>query len=407
MDFLTRRVFSYFLCLVSILWLTVFSFPSHPGNYQPISLPNTTEIRGVWLTNVASGVLFVPWGINRAIQQLSTLNFNTIYPVAWNRGNTFYKSKVAQKIIGSDADPLLNLMHGGQDVLAKIIQQAKKQNLHVIPWFEYGFMTPPNSALAKRYPDWLTMGKEGIKATNEVPLEELNDNSTHKQAWLNPLHPEVQDFILNLILEVVTRYEVDGIQLDDHFGMPVEFGYDAFTVDLYRREHQGKSPPNDPFNPVWMRWRADKITAFMAEIYENVKLIKPNAIVSLSPNSQSFAYKKYLQNWESWVRQGLVDELILQVYRNNQSSFIAELEQPAVKFARNHIPVGIGILTGTTKTPVNIAQIKTQVQTARDRTFDGISFFYWESLWGSITPEPPQKRQKVFQGMFAAKAIRP
>ncbi|MCG6136778.1 MAG: family 10 glycosylhydrolase [Nostoc sp. LLA-1] len=407
MNFLTRHVFSYFFCLGLILYLSVFSFPSLPVYYQKASLSSTTEIRGVWLTNVASGVLFVPWGINRALNQLSALNFNTIYPVVWNRGHTFYKSRVAKKAIGSDAEPLLNLMHGGQDVLTKIVQLAKPRNLSVIPWFEYGFMTPPNSKLAKRYPDWLTMGKEGIKSTNEIPLEEINDNSVHRQAWLNPLHPEVQEFILGLIVEVVSRYEVDGIQLDDHFGMPVQLGYDAFTGDLYRREHQGKSPPSDPFNPRWMRWRADKITAFMAEIYQSVKAIKPNAIISLSPNSQSFAYKYYLQDWESWIRKGLIDELILQVYRNNQNSFITELEQPAVKFARTRIPVGIGILTGTSKTPVKITQIQTQVETVRDRSFPGISFFYWESLWGSITPEAPRQRHQVFQKLFAGKAIRP
>ncbi|YAF96855.1 MAG: glycoside hydrolase family 10 protein [Nodularia sp. CChRGM 3473] len=406
MNWLTRRGFFNLLCLGLIICYVIISFPSQPVPYQHKSLPTTTEIRGVWLTNVASGVMFVPWGLNRAINQLSALKFNTIYPVVWNRGNTFYKSTVAKKITGSDADPLLNLMHGGQDVLTKIIKLAKPQSLSIIPWFEYGFMTPLNSSLAKRYPDWLTMGKDGKKSTNEI-LEEINENLTRQQAWLNPLHPEVQEFILQLIEEVVSRYDVDGIQLDDHFGMPVKFGYDAFTVDLYRRENQGKSPPSDPFDSRWMRWRANKITDFMAKIHENVKAIKPNIIISLSPNSQSFAYKYYLQDWESWVRRGLVDELILQVYRNNQNSFLTELEQPAVKFARTRIPVGIGILTGTSQTPVNIAQIKKQVKMVRDRNFPGVSFFYWESLWGSITPEPAQQRLRVFQELFVGKAIRP
>ncbi|AHJ31192.1 glycoside hydrolase family 10 protein [Nodularia spumigena CS-584] len=407
MNLLPKRGFIYLLCLGLMLYLIIVSFPSRPAFQQQKNLPTTTEIRGVWLTNVASGVLFLPWGINRAVNQLSALNFNTIYPVVWNRGNTFYKSSIAKIVTGSDADPIVNLMHGGQDVLKKIIQLAKPQGLSVIPWFEYGFMTPPNSQLAQRYPGWLTMGQEGIKSSTEVPLEEVNDNSAHQQAWLNPLHPGVREFILALIVEVVSYYDVDGIQLDDHFGMPVKFGYDAFTVDLYRQEHQGQSPPSDPFNPSWMRWRANKITDFMAEIYQSVKAIKPDAIISLSPNSQSFSYKYYLQDWETWVRKGLVDELILQVYRNNQSSFMTELEQPSVRFARSRIPVGIGILTGTSKTPVSITQIKQQVQTVRDRSFPGVSFFYWESLWGSITPESPQLRRNVFQNLFAGRAMRP
>jgi uncharacterized lipoprotein YddW (UPF0748 family) len=156
-----------------------------------------------------------------------------------------------------------------------------------------------------------------------------------------------------------------------------------------------------------MRWRADKITDFMAEIYQAVKAVKPKARISLSPNSQAFAYKYYLQDWESWVKKGLVDELILQVYRNDKSSFIAQLEQPAIELARSLIPVGIGVSTGTTYNPVPIAKIREQVQIVRDRNFSGVSFFYWESLWSYITPESPQQRRKAFLDIFNAKASRP
>ncbi|MDZ8186605.1 MAG: glycoside hydrolase family 10 protein [Nostoc sp. ChiSLP02] len=399
MNQVARRFFSYLLCLGLVIAITFFSHSSTPVYSQKTSAL-TTEIRGVWLTNVASGVLFVPWGINRAVNQLSALNFNTIYPVIWNRGHTFYHSTVAKMTTGSDTQPLLKFMHGGQDVLAKIVRLAKNKDLRVIPWFEYGFMTPHYSELARRYPDWLTMGQEGINSIQDTPPEEIDNGLVNKQAWLNPLHPQVQEFIQGLIVEVVKNYDVDGIQLDDHFGMPVQFGYDRFTIELYQQEHQGKNPPSNPFNPEWMRWRADKITDFMAEIYQAVKAVNPKAKISLSPNYHAFAYKYYLQDWEDWVKKGLADELILQVYRSDKNSFIAQLEQPSVKLAQSLIPVGIGILTGTVHNPVKIPQIKAQVQVVRDRNFDGISFFYWESLWGYIVPESPQHRRKAFLDMF-------
>jgi uncharacterized lipoprotein YddW (UPF0748 family) len=200
---------------------------------------------------------------------------------------------------------------------------------------------------------------------------------------------------------------VAGIQVDDHFGMPVQFGYDSFTVKLYQKEHLGKSPPTDPFDADWMRWRANKITDFMVKINQNVHKIKPQAKISLSPNSQYFSYKYYLQDWESWVNKGLVDELILQVYRDDNKSFIAEIEKPAVKLAMNKIPVSIGISTGTLVSPVDIKSIQEKVQIVRDRKFFGFSFFYWESLWGYISPESPQKRRKAFLEMFANKAVKP
>ncbi len=326
--------------------------------------------------------------------------------MVWNRGHTFYKSAVAEMTTGSDTQPFLNFMHGGQDVLTKIVTLAKKKDLRVIPWFEYGFMTPHYSQLARRYPDWLTIGQEGIKSIQDAPPEEIDNSLVSKLAWLNPLHPQVQEFIRGLILEVVRDYDVDGIQIDDHFGMPVQFGYDRFTIELYQQEHQGKSPPIDPFNSEWMRWRADKITDFMAELYQAVKAVKPKVKISLSPNYQAFAYKYYLQDWENWVKKGLVNELILQVYRNDKSSFIAQLEQPSVKLAQSLIPVQIGISTGTVRNPVKMAQVREQVQAVRDRNFNGISFFYWESLWGYIVPESPQQRRKAFFEMFNARTVR-
>ncbi|MEA5604367.1 glycoside hydrolase family 10 protein [Nostoc sp. UHCC 0252] len=404
MNRVVRRYIYYLLCLGLAVILTVSSISSLPVYSQKIS-PLTTEIRGVWITNVASGVLFVPWGINRAINQLSSLNFNTIYPVVWNRGHTFYKSAVAQMTTGSDSQPFLKFMHGGQDVLTKIVTLAKNKDLRVIPWFEYGFMTPHYSQLARRYPDWLTIGQESV-SISDVPPEEIDNSLVNKLAWLNPLHPQVQEFIQGLILEVVRNYDVDGIQFDDHFGMPVQFGYDRFTIELYQQEHQGKSPPVNPSDSEWMRWRADKITDFMAEIYQAVKAVKPKAKISLSPNYQAFAYKYYLQDWENWVKKGLVDELILQVYRNDKSSFVAQLELPSIKLVQSLIPVGIGISTGTARNPVKMAQIREQVQVVRDRNFDGISFFYWESLWGYIVPESPQQRRKAFFEMFNARTVR-
>ncbi|WP_353930733.1 glycoside hydrolase family 10 protein [Okeanomitos corallinicola TIOX110] len=407
MNRVINRYFSLLIWVAFVFSLTIFPIYS-TSVYSPKTSSLTTEVRGVWLTNVASGVLFVPWGVERAISQLAALNFNTIYPVVWNRGFTFYKSNFAKRVTGIKTQPFLDFMNGGNDVLNRIVRLAKNHEMSVIPWFEYGFMTPPNSALAKLHPEWLTSGQKGINSVNENLPEEINNNGVfHKQLWLNPLHPQVQEFILGLILEVVKNYDVDGIQVDDHFGMPVQFGYDTFTVNLYQKEHLGKNPPADNFNVEWMRWRANKLTDFMVRINQTVKKIKPDAKISLSPNSQYFSYKYYLQDWENWVNKELIDELILQVYRDDKRSFIAEIEKPAVKLAMSKIPVSIGISTGTLVSPVDIASIQEKVQLVRKHKFLGVSFFYWESLWGYISPESPQKRRNAFLEMFANKAVKP
>ena len=386
-----QRRFRVFLALglvFSIVLLVAKSIVFSPSLARSQTPTKITEIRGVWLTNVASGVLFSPWGINRAIAQLSKLNFNTVYPVVWNRGHTFYPSRVATQ------EPLLAIMRLNGDVLEEIVQQGHRQGLRVIPWFEYGFMTTIHSELARRHPSWITQG-----------LTQKSDPENPQLLWLNPLHPEVQQLILDLIKEVVSQYDVDGIQLDDHFGMPVELGYDPYTIERYQQEHYGNPPPNSPLNSEWMRWRANKISEFMGEIVQTVKSIKPDCIISLSPNPQAFAYQHYLQDWQTWVQQGWVDELVLQVYRDELSRFTAELNQPAVRMARRTIPVSIGILTGTLGDPIPFEQIQAQVEAVRDRAFDGVSFFYWETLWSYLTPESPQQRRQGFRELFPYPAI--
>ncbi|GAB4281378.1 MAG: family 10 glycosylhydrolase [Oscillatoriaceae cyanobacterium] len=397
------------------LWMQeVAIFPDMSGA-MPTPIPAASEIRGVWITNVASGVLFSPWGINRALKQLSALNFNTVYPVVWNRGHTFYPSQVAEKVTGRVQEPMLTLMRGGGDVLEEIINVGHQQKLRVIPWFEYGFMAPKNSTLTKRHPEWISQPRSiknyknpGNKLEPELNFSQVNipnfirDRLIRQQVWLNPFHPKVQQLILNLILEVVRRYDVDGIQLDDHFGLPVELGYDEFTVELYRREHGGKFPPDNPKDEEWMFWRSQKINLFMQKIFTSVKAIKPECLISLSPNSYEFSYGKYLQDWLTWVNRGWVEELLLQVYRDDAKSFANSLSATAVQIAAEKIPVGVGILTGTLTHPVPVEQIQEQVQLVRDRQFDGVSFFYWETLWSYLTPDAPGQRRQAFKQLFSS-----
>ncbi len=398
----------YLLCLgIAALFISLLQplTASHPTT--------TTEIRGVWLTNFGGAAPFFPRGINRALHQLAILNFNTVYPVVWNRGHTFYPSAVAKKATGRSQPTLLWMLNLGRDNLAKIAQQGKRQGLRIIPWFEYGFMTPANSELAKRHPNWLTYRYNGTKILkDDWNPQDVSDRNAKgqlprrraiiQQVWLNPLHPEVQQFILNLLVEVVTNYDITGIQLDDRFSLPVEFGYDPFTVKLYQQEHQGKNPPANYLDAQWRRWRANKMTDFMQRVFQAVKTVKPDCLVSLSPNPQYFAYSAYLQDWQTWVQRGLVDELVCQVYRNDLQTFMAELSQPALVMARHQIPVGIGILTGSWRHPIAISQIQQQVKVVRERGFAGVSFFYWESLWGYITPESPQKRKAAFKSLFSS-----
>jgi uncharacterized lipoprotein YddW (UPF0748 family) len=275
-------------------------------------------------------------------------------------------------------------------MLKEIVRDGHKQGLKVIPWFEFGFMAPADSLLAKNRPAWLTNRRDGTKIVKE---------GTHNRVWLNPFRPDVQQFIQDLIVEIVKNYDIDGIQFDDHFGLPSELGYDAYTTALYKKEHKGKLPTADFKNPEWVSWRANKITDFMKRVFVAIKANKKDCIVSVAPNPQRFSYEYFLADWQKWERMGIVEDLVLQVYRNDLNVFISELEYPEVKQAQSHIPVSIGILTGLKNRTVPMEQIKTQIEKVRERKFAGVSFFFYETLW-NMSQEKPQQRQQTWQKIF-------
>ncbi|MBK4730408.1 family 10 glycosylhydrolase [Oxynema sp. CENA135] len=370
-----------------------------------VAIVPETELRGVWITNIDSEVLFSKENLTAAMERLAALNFNTVYPTVWNWGYTLYPSDVAKAVTGRSVrlvtpidehlDP--DLGAGDRDMLREMVAEGKRLGLRVIPWFEFGFMAPADSELARRKPEWITERLDGTQEKME---------GIHSRVWLNPFHPEVQQFITDLIVEIIENYEVAGIQLDDHLGLPSEFGYDDYTVALYKREHDGNPPPEDPKDPDWLRWRADKITEYKDRLFRAIKRANPDAIVSLSPNPQRFSYREFLADWETWERQGLVEEIILQVYRDDNRVYATELENPEVETARTHVPFAIGILTGLKGRPVEGDRIAEQVQIAREKGFAGVSFFFYESMW-KWSEQSAEQRQVLFESLFPEPATIP
>lgn len=367
---LRRRVWLLFIFFCWSLCCTIW----------PVQAQNSALIRGVWLTTNDLPILRDRPRLAATLNDLQRLNFNTLYPVVWNSGYVSFPSATARNL---GIQPFVLRGIQDYDILWELTQQAHCRNLLVIPWFEFGFMVPETSELALAHPDWLTQGVNGqttrLTAAGEV-------------AWMNPFHPQVQEFLTNIVLEVLRQYPVDGVQFDDHLSLPVEFGYDDYTRALYQQETQ-KPVPDNPRDPDWMRWRADKLTAFVQRLRQRVKQEFPNAIFSVSPTTLPTAYQTFLQDWPQWVALGLLDEVVVQVYRYNLPSFVQQLTQPEILHAQTKIPTAVGVLTGLRTNPVPIELVDAKVEAAL-RSGLGVSFFSFETLW-ERAPDPRDRRQNT------------
>jgi uncharacterized lipoprotein YddW (UPF0748 family) len=377
--------------LLSLFLASLFSILLISSWTTPVLSQTTPEIRGVWLTTSDTDTLLDRPKMQEAIAKLASININTIYPVVWNSGYALYPSPIAQR---AGIQPFVNQGLQGQEPLVELIDEAHRHKLLVLPWFEFGFMAPPTSELALNHPNWLTQVRDGTQTTVSAAGEVV---------WLNPFLPQVQDFIISLVTEVMDRYDIDGIQFDDHLSLPVQFGYDSYTTNLYKQETK-QNPPANPKDPAWMRWRADKLTEFVQRLNQAIKAKQPNAIFSVSPNPYHTAYNSFLQDWVDWVKKDLVDELIVQVYRSDLSAFIKEIKHPEITEAKAKIPVGIGILTGLSNraTPIRFVEEKA-LATKQQRL--GVAFFYYGSMWEN-SPESEIERKSSFKSLFPYQANR-
>ena len=215
-------------------------------------------------------------------------------------------------------------------------------------------------------------------------------------AWLNPAHPEVRQRFIGLVLETLRRCPMQGLQLDDHFAWPVEFGYDPYTVALYEQQ-TGAPPPKDYANRPWMTWRRKQLTSLLRELRQSLKEASLPRRISLSPGPFRQSYNLWLQDWELWALGGLIDELVVQNYAYSVKGFARDLDQPALRKARDwRIPTQIGILAGFGKRTTSMKDLRQKVRLAQQRGHGSI-FFYWEGLWGRHIPKKDRKaRQDAF-----------
>lgn len=327
-------------------------------------------IRGTWITNVASDILKSRENIIEGIKLCKKNGINNIYVVVWNSGVTMYPSKVVEDYIGTRQSKVFE----GRDPLKEIIEAGHQAGIKIHAWFEFGFSygyNDTNSVWLKKYPAWA--GKN-----NQGKLLQKN-----KFLWWSGINPEVQGFMKKLISEVVSNYNVDGIQGDDRLpAMPSEGGYDGYTLQLYAQEHNGAVPPQNANDAAWMQWKAEQLSAFGKNVYQMVKALKPACTVSWAPSIYPWSKEQYLQDWPRWLKEGYADYIIPQLYRYKIADYekiLKELDEllPAAMKQK----VFPGILTslgdGYQASPELIDQM---IQLNRKYGFKGEVFFYFETL---------------------------
>jgi uncharacterized lipoprotein YddW (UPF0748 family) len=361
------RFLTTFLLLIAIFGCKKSTTPPVVVPPKELKPEVTTATRGVWIANVQhTDLLASRANMETWLTTLSGMGFNTVFVVVYNSGRTIYPSKVMKNLTGVEQDERFV----GRDPLQEISEVAKAKNMKVYAWFEYGFATDYAGG----------QGREIITAKPAWGAVSVDGTLTVKNSftWLNSLRPDVQDFMMSMIMEVVEKYDITGIQGDDRLpAMPTEAGYDTMTVRLYKAA-KGVPPPSDTKNAEWVQWRADILSQFAKRIYTEVKAKKPNMLISMSPSPYPFGLTEYLQDWPAWVKNGWCDMVVPQCYRYDEAAYIATLNQqlsylPADKKDIFYPGVLLAVGKGYTASSDLLARM---VNANRSKSITGEVYFY-------------------------------
>ncbi|MCX6137742.1 MAG: family 10 glycosylhydrolase [Ignavibacteriales bacterium] len=329
------------------------------------------ELRGVWLTNVDSNVLSSDQAIIDGMDYLASIGVNVVFPVVYNKGYTLYPSAVMNDRFGVPVLPSSPFV--GRDFLKRMVIEAHRNGIEVIPWFEFGFSTSyslEGGHIIAKYPAWALKTREGALVV---------DNGFD---WMSAINPEAQRYVTSLLTEVMDNYDVDGVQGDDRLpAMPVEGGYDSVTTAIYKAEHAGQVPPFNYNDAAWMQWRADKLTQYLAGLRDSVKARGPNMILSVAPTPYNWGYAQLLQDSKKWMQQGLVDNLIPQLYQYSFSEYSYALNLSWADIGQvNPSAYAAGVLARVGTYVVDTAFLGQMLSANRTKGVKGECLFFYEGL---------------------------
>ena len=374
---LIRPTATGFMLSLCIVWLLNSCTNPTISKKSELEEQLSQPLRGVWLTNIDSDILFDSQKTKEALVSIKKAGFNTVYPVVWNDGYTLHPSDIMVQTFGEEfrQDTVFRSLE--LDPLQNVIDHAKPLGLVVIPWFEFGFSSSyqqDGGHILAAKPEWAARDKQG------------NILTKNGFEWMNAIHPEVQDFLLDLVTEVLVNYDVAGIQGDDRLpAMPSEGGYSSYTQELYKLQ-TGLMVPDDPKETKFLDWKADQLSLFAGRLFETVKSYNTDVIVSMAPSVYPWSKEQYLQDWPQWLADGSLDELIPQNYRWDIESYELTLEElvtsyKAAKQPNASVRFATGIIIKSGDRFNDYSYVKEAIDINRKNGVQGEVYFFYEGLF--------------------------
>ena len=325
------------------------------------------EIHAVWIATVSG----LDWpksedpveqqqSLRMMVDKLHRAHFNTIFFQVRGRADAMYRSHYepwSQQLTGTlGQDP-------HWDPLEFILTEAHARGMEVHAWF--------NTFLVRT----------GSKPTVSSPLHVILQHpewvqQTEDEWWFDPGIPAVRDYVLNVAMDIVKNYDIDGLYFD-YIRYPAHPLSDEATYKRY-----GKGLPKD-------EWRRENINSFVHAFHDQALSIKPMLKIGSAPLGVYMdigkgralqGYAEVFQDSRRWLRERVQDYLAPQVYwslgdRFTNPDFVLIANDWLKNSYGRQIVVGIGAY----KQDV-FEEIPLLIDTSRTIGAAGNSFFRYASI---------------------------
>jgi len=315
------------------------------------------EFRGAWVYDPRK---FEP---DEVVRDLKEAGFNAVFVRLSSAGAAYYPSEVLPMASGTR-----------QDYARAYAEAGKKYGIQVHAWHVCFMMhnapkSSVNAAVKKGQVMRTTSGKAPRPTYNvpvRTPASEFNRNLEE-----------------TLMVELVTKYPLDGVQFDyiRYFSSGVDY---SATARARFEKTQGSSVKHWPSDVArgrlkesYHKWRTDLITSLVGRISRVIRMANPKAKISAAVwHSPEVGLKEYAQDWVEWVRAGYLDFVVPMNYTPDEER-LAEWISCQQELVGGRAPIYAGLGSYMLNRP---EQINRQIAICRNARLPGYVLYSYDEL---------------------------
>jgi len=325
----------------------------------PSPTPLVGEWRAFWADAWHNG-FFNASQVTDMVNIAKNNNYNAVVIQIRRRGDAFYFPTAP------NLEPRNTSIAGDFDSLQETITKAHAQGIEVHAWMPtfliWSSGTPPSNPnhVVNLHPEYLMENDAGEQYISEG-------------YYLDPGNPDANKWNYNVVMDLVTNYDIDGIHFD-YVRYPQEnSGYNPTAIARYNAEFglTGKPAYN---NAQFSDWRRRQITDWLRATYTDIIAVKPNIKVTASVFSgRADAYNNRFQDWAKWMQDNHMDALCPMNYTTKNSTFNSRTNDVVANRYQRQVYMGNGAYLVSKETTV------TQLSYARGKGCEGILHYSYQS----------------------------